>query len=164
MNEEYQTDLLDKFDEGYSELVTFGHAHGPVALNGLLQLLGGQKKHIPKPSAFWDGLAREIRNEEIRLRFTGNNLADLSQDYDLTERQLREIVRTEPKRYARPTDPLCPAKLLPEKHEAIAVRASEYGVSRSSLLDAIINIAFDDPDFEDKLAARMDRVPLKLVV
>lgn len=87
-----QLELLGQFDADYSPLVRIGYRIGPQALTVVLEELQGQKPHIPSPDHFWDRLAREVRNEQMRAEFNGRNLAELAARYQLAERYVRRIV------------------------------------------------------------------------
>lgn len=109
--------LLALFDEHYNPFVTLGHRLGPDALNVVLEELGGQKPHIPQPQNFWSGLEREVRDEQIRGQFRGNNYVELADEYGLSERQIRQIVDSQRREYKR----------APETTKAVHVPNELYG-------------------------------------
>lgn len=84
--------VLEHFSPEHSPLIEIGQRIGPDALNAVLEVLGGQKPHIPKAETFWASLEREIRNERIRARFMGNNHQELADESGLDVRQIYYIV------------------------------------------------------------------------
>lgn len=88
-----QSELLNCYSEEHpSDLVQLGKQIGADNLNRVLSVLGGRNVYVPTGEQFWKGLYREIRNEEMRAKFRGNNIKELALEYDLDERQVRRIV------------------------------------------------------------------------
>lgn len=72
--------------------VELGKQIGPENLTLVLAALGGKNVYVPTPDGFWGQLVKEVRDTEIRARFKGNNLRELSLEYQMSERHLRRIV------------------------------------------------------------------------
>lgn len=67
---------------------TLGHPRGTLALRAVCEKWGGETCYIPSQTE----LFLAVRNEEIRLRFRGDNYGELALIYKITERQVRRIV------------------------------------------------------------------------
>lgn len=87
-----EAELLSAFDPAHSPLVELGQRIGPEALNCVLEVLGGEKRHVPTRENFWASVQREIRDQEIRARFNGRNLHQLADEYHLHWRMIYRIV------------------------------------------------------------------------
>lgn len=85
-------DLLVHFSPDHSAWVSVGHRIGGSALATLLEELGGTNLHVPTLEHFRLALWRRLRDEDIRARFRGNNYHEISADYGLSPRQIRNIV------------------------------------------------------------------------
>ena len=155
-----QAELLERFDDEFSEFVALGHRIGVDRLNAVLEHLGGMKPHVPTPAAFWTGLVREARNSEIRARFRGNNLEQLALEFDLSPRQLREVLRAKEKRYKPRSPTTRPVQLSGEHFDAVAGRARAHGVQMRTMLDAIVACALEDPRLDEKVRARFTQLQL----
>lgn len=137
-----RVDLLSKFDVTYSDLVALGQRIGPDALNAVLETFGGQKIHVPTVTSFWSGLAREIRNEEIRARFRGNNLDELAHDYAMSEKQLRNVLaRRGRKREGGVRSARAVIACSTNKATSIRALAVRRGVSMRTCVDQLIDAA-----------------------
>lgn len=147
--------LLEAFDPQYSPLVELGHELGPEVLERLLRKMGGQKPHIPSPENFWGNLEREVRDQRIRDRFRGNNYAELALEHDLSERQVREIVKSSPRNYKRPPDPRVPVKLPAELHGGLAAEAKRMNVAARDLAAALLEEALADAAMMNRVAQRL---------
>lgn len=55
----------------------------------LASLRGGQELYIPKR----ESLEREARDRDIRARFDGGNYRALAEEFRLSERQIRKILK-----------------------------------------------------------------------
>lgn len=65
-----------------------GHPKGTLALKTVCEKWGGEAVYIPSKTEFF----LIARNEEIILKFHGDNYEELALEYKLTERQVRRIV------------------------------------------------------------------------
>ena len=61
----------------------------PRCFKALLKELGGTRQYFPSPAA----RLRRIRNEQIRAIFRGDNLDEIAQLFNLTTRQVRNILK-----------------------------------------------------------------------
>lgn len=85
--------LLECYDDtAPDDLLQLGKQIGVENLDKVLAVLGGGKCYIPTQEGFWGKLHRQVRDEEMKARFRGNNLTELCQDYQLGKRQVRRIV------------------------------------------------------------------------
>lgn len=149
--EAQQKGLLSMFDDEYSPLVAFGQAAGPEALNELLDILAGQKPHIPTKEHFWGGLAREVRDHMIRGQFNGRNYAELGFMYDLDERHVRRIVHREARTYSSGTPTKRTMTVSPEHHDRLQAMADARGVTLRSVIDAVLAVALDQSDIDERV-------------
>lgn len=140
---EDKAQLLERFSDEYSPLVKLAKAIGPEGIDRLLLELGGSKPHIPTPGNFWSLLAREARDEEIRARFTGNNYAQLSMEYGLCERQLREIMAASHRKYVRLPEPKKTVHVPDTHYQGYADLAAAYGVPVRRVLECVLETALD---------------------
>lgn len=151
-NSTEQAELLERFDDDFSEFVALGKRIGPVALNELLEVFGGQKPHIPKANSFWRSLEVTVRNETIRTQFRGNNIEQLALEYELSERQLRNIVAGP--RYVRyPTrEPPRSLKLSEARFAHVQQVAARNGVTLRAAHEALMAIVLSLPDLQRRVA------------
>ncbi len=143
------------FDDEYNSLVAFGHRCGVNALDDLLQILGGQKPHIPTPRNFWVTLQREARDEEVRTRFRGNNYEQLAMEYELSERQVRRIVNNEPRCYAKPKPVRSTLSVRSEHHQRLANLSTALNVPLRVVVDVALAIVCEADDLSDQVALRI---------
>lgn len=61
---------------------------GLDAFRQLVRVYGGLTMYIPKA----DNFRRDLRNDEIREKFTGKNYRQLAQEYELSDVMIRQIV------------------------------------------------------------------------
>lgn len=128
-------DLLEQFDHEFNDYVAFAKEQGPEALNALLERLGGQKVHVPTLVNFWTGLQRQVRNEDMRARFRGNNYKQLAIEYGVSEREARRIIHCAPRKYSPKTPPHRPVKLPDWLHAELAEIVDREGVTFSKALE-----------------------------
>lgn len=57
----------------------------------LAQNYGGAMIYIPK----YDSIAKDLRNEKIKSEFNGGNYKELMKKYNLSESQIRNIIKSE---------------------------------------------------------------------
>jgi len=133
-----------------------------VLLGAVFDVLGGQKPHIPTAPAFYGGLARTVRDEEIRARFKGNNLAELSEDTGLTTRQLRNIVAGRARQYKRPQEEKRPAKLTAGHYAAVNAISTQHMVPICQVLEVLLDVALSAPDIEQQLRAAFPQVVMRM--
>ncbi len=148
--------LLDDSTESDYDWVTIGKEIGARNLLVVLDLLGGQKPHVPYASSLVHRLERAYRDRSIRRRYTGNNLEVLAQDFHLSTRQIREIVRTRPRTWPRRPDPMRPAKLTETKHNTIADFADCLGVPQCRALDVLLDAALASPEVKAALNRQLN--------
>lgn len=155
-----QAKLLEIFDDDFSEMVALGKRIGPAALNSLLEIFGGQKPHIPTVHAFWRSLEVTVRNEEIRARFRGNNLRQLVLEYELSERQLRNIVAGE--RYVRPplSAPPRSFKLSEARASQVQALAEGHHMTLRAMHEILIAVVLALPDLQQRVAAEIGQLNL----
>lgn len=84
--------ILESYGPDAGPMVRLARRIGPAAMDAVLEELGGERPALPEPDAFWRGLWRRMRDEQIRAQFRGNNLAELAQRHGLCERHVRRIV------------------------------------------------------------------------
>jgi Mor family transcriptional regulator len=87
--------LLEKFSPDhprYGQLIELGRRLGAAGLNELMEMWGGEKKHIPEAATFWEKLFREVRNEEIKAKFNGRNYDSLAEEYQMDVRSMYRII------------------------------------------------------------------------
>lgn len=65
-----------------------GHPKGTLALKAVCEKWGGEAVYIPSQTE----LFLAVRNEEIRLKFRGDNYEELALASNLTVRQIRNII------------------------------------------------------------------------
>lgn len=82
--------LLEQYAPGDSPLIDLAKRFGPAAMDVVLDACGGE--WLPEKASFWAGLARRVRDEQIRTAFRGNNISELAALHGLSERQVRRIV------------------------------------------------------------------------
>lgn len=160
---EQQLALLDTFSDEHNEFVALGKRIGPDALNAVLETLGGQKPHVPTPTSFWSGLVREVRDEKVRARFRGNNIDELAQEFELSERHIRNILATSKQRRAvARSESTRPVQVSVSRYDAVAGLAAEYVVPMRTMIDALLDIALSlDPEISKmKLRERLPQLQL----
>ena len=150
--------LLDENQDQSSEWVVIGKAIGANNLVVVLEVLTGQKKHIPYPASIVQQLTRAKRDQEIRRRHTGNNLESLAKEHKLSERQIREILRTTPRSTQRTRDTLRSAKLTEKTHQAVASMAETRGIPQSRALHALVTAALESPETKKQVDLQLRRV------
>lgn len=148
-----KTDLLSKFDKEYNSFVRIGQAIGPAALGVVLAEFGGQKPHIPTESNFYNNLFREVRNEEIRAKFDGRNYEQLSITYGLCEKQVRTIIHSQAKQYAKPKDNHQTVKISSTHHEALTDLADRHACTMHHVVSLLLDMALQSPELCERLRA-----------
>ena len=86
--------LADQFKPEYHPMLEVISAIGIEAAQRLMLLFGGEKLHVPTPEIFWERLKRETRNQEIFNRYTGRNIAQLAEEYELSRQSIYKIVNS----------------------------------------------------------------------
>lgn len=76
----------DDFPEKYQMVVEIVGIEKAIEMS---KMMGGTLQYIPK----LDDIDRKIRNAKIKSEFTGYNVAELAARYNLTEVQIRTIVK-----------------------------------------------------------------------
>jgi len=66
----------------------FGKRDGKVIVRAIMEEVGGLRVSIPS----YDDLYRHQRDELIRKKFNGQNVEELSINFDLSKRHIRRIV------------------------------------------------------------------------
>lgn len=77
---------IEDLDERYKNIVE------RVGIKGFMELIkevGGINFYVPKIDTFF----KEARNKKIRQNYNGYNLKELSKKYNLTQRQIRNILK-----------------------------------------------------------------------
>ena len=98
MTIEQKQRLLNSSDKG-NELVLIGQRIGVEALTAVLDILGGTtgcETYIPSPQNFFGRLQRDIRDADIRERWTHGNTSDLAAQYGISPRRVLQIVQLDP--------------------------------------------------------------------
>lgn len=157
------SELLAEFSDEYNELVAFGKQHGVEALDALLELLGGQKPHIPMRDNFWTGLQREIRNRSLRERFNGRNYGQLAMEEHISEREVRRIIHSEERKYAPKETAPRPMKVSASHHDRICDLAERCNLSLYDMLDSLLARVLNDESLEEDLRAEHGE-QMKMVV
>ena len=89
MNDILENNLtIDLIPDGNYKLIA--QAIGVDNLLKLSGILGGTTFYIPTKDKF----LRVIRDEKIRREFNGYNVSELSKRYSITDKWVREIVKT----------------------------------------------------------------------
>lgn len=148
------TELAAKVDGMASE------GMGRQVLNAMFELWGGHKIHVPEGHAFYNLLARTARDEEIRAKFRGRNIAELAQDYELTTRQVRNIIASDARRYKRPQEAKRPAKLTANHHEKMEALAMEYTVPLCEVVEVLLDMALEQENLKEHLREKFPQVTL----
>lgn len=136
-----KTELLECFDKDFNVFVEFGREYGVEALEAMLQKLGGTKPHVPMADSFWAKLKKAVRDEEMRARFTGNNIEQLGIDYELDPRQVRNIVTSRSMLYKRPRQPGTSVTLQRENYDACVSLAEDLEMPIKTVANAIMESA-----------------------
>lgn len=146
--------LLGMFGEEHSEFIAIGKALGPEGLDKLLAMLGGQKPHIPTPDNFWQGLAREARDEEMRRKFRGHNQQELAIEYEMSERQVRRILAA-PARERRHAEPVKSLKLSITNYVRVSMLAQRYKLSARGMHNVLVDVALQLPNLDELVRAAL---------
>lgn len=155
LSKDERFELLGMFAEEYHPLVALGHRCGLTAMETVMDLLGGEKPHIPTSANFWRHLTLTARDEEIRLRFVGNNYRELAMDYGLDERHVRRIVRREAGGVM-----LRAVEVADDRTEDPVMRlAKRLGHSRAAVVEALAAIALGQPGVEELVKECLGGVP-----
>ncbi|MEE8574946.1 MAG: Mor transcription activator family protein [Thermodesulfobacteriota bacterium] len=83
-------DFLAEVEELLNEAK--GSPQGSIALKEVCERYQGTAVYIPLFSAVY----RAYRDEQIRLNFKGKNYKELAEKWELSERQVRNIVKSGP--------------------------------------------------------------------
>lgn len=84
--------LLERFAAEQDPFVAIGQRFGVDALDAILGIFGAGTISVPSRENFWKRLERTLRDERIRAEFTGHNHAELAERWDMTTRQVRNIL------------------------------------------------------------------------
>lgn len=90
--------ILNSSDKG-DELVLIGQRIGAEALTAVLDILGGTtgcETYIPSPQNFFERLQRDIRDADIRERWTQGNTRVIAAQYGISPRRVLQIVHSDP--------------------------------------------------------------------
>ena len=83
------TDYNITIEDLPEELATLAEKIGLESTLKIVSAYGGTSLYIPKA----DRVAREARNRKICDEFNGKNTGDLARKYNLSESQIREILK-----------------------------------------------------------------------
>lgn len=84
--------LLERFAAQHDPFVEIGQRFGVDMLDAILDIFGAGTLSVPSRDNFWKRLERDLRDERIRAEFSGHNHAELAERYDVTSRQVRNIL------------------------------------------------------------------------
>jgi len=135
--------LLCEFDPEFNPLVEIGKRIGAKNLDVVMEVLGGQKPHIPMQHNFYESLGRELRNEEMRDKFTGNNYGQLSVEFNLSLRRTRIIVDKKRREYKRAQENMKPIKASESVYGEIRVLSERHQIPMHKVLTAICDFVFE---------------------
>lgn len=134
-NDERDLDaLLNAFGIEFHLLIEVGQAIGAENLNKMMNVLGGQKPHIPTEQNFWGLLEREQRNEQIRAKFKGNNYEQLASEFDLSPRQVREVIHVNRRRAPRKAEKMRPVKCKMGMYNALFMLSRKHNAPMHQVL------------------------------
>lgn len=156
--------LLAQFGDDYSPLVELIRRLGPEQGEVVLEVLGGTKPHIPTAVNFWGSLSREVRDEMIRVRFRGNNLAELISEFGLSERQLRYILHgaTHHKKPQKSYDKTLKISMC--NHETLTLLANDFDCSLKQISDAMVTVVAGRMDVLREIRQHIDGIPAMVAV
>ena len=142
-----KTDILDVFTDDYNPMVFLAKQAGTEVADSFMQYCGGTKPHIPTTENFWLGLATEVRDVNIRNRFDGGNYEQLGMEFDLGERQIRNIVHKEQRPQFRQADNAKALRFRPDVVGQLVKAAARYGddVSLAAVANVIVAAAAELP-------------------
>lgn len=129
-----EKDLLGEFESEFNPLVEIGQRIGAENLNVVMEVLGGQKPHIPMQHNFYAGLEREQRDQTMRKQFEGNNYGQIAMEFGLSLRQTRIIVDKKPREYSRGNETMKPVKANEAVYDEIKKLADLHQVPMHKVL------------------------------
>ena len=141
--------LLHEFDPEFNPLVEIAKRIGAENFDVVMEVLGGQKPHIPMQHNFYASLEREQRNEEIRNKFEGNNYGQLSVEFGLSLRQTRIIVDKKRKEYKRGHENMRPIKASESAYDEIHLLSDRHQIPMHKVLSVMHDFIseFHQPEF-----------------
>lgn len=151
------SETLECFGENHSDMVVLGKKLGTHAVREICGLMGGRKVHVPEfDNLVWD-LKRTVRDEELRTKFRGNNLAELAMDYGMSARQVHRILHGDRKVYLRNHERTKGLRTSQLFHARMLVLAQLYGVPVRQVVDAVIAVGLASAELSTTLAGAQAR-------
>lgn len=86
-------DVLGGMDPTFSYMVELGQSIGAANLNKMMDMMGGQNRHVPTTENFWGAIARYMRDQMILTQFDGKNYEELAAIYDCTTMSIRRSIK-----------------------------------------------------------------------
>lgn len=151
------SETLECFADNHSDMVVLGKKLGTHAVREICGLMGGRKVHVPEfDNLVWD-LKRTVRDEELRVRFRGNNLAELAQQYRMSARQVHRILHGDRKVYLRNHERTKGLRTSQAHHARMLALAQQYGLAVRHVVDAVIAAGLASVDLTATLAGAQAR-------
>lgn len=142
------SETLECFGENHSDMVVLGKKLGTHAVREICGLMGGRKVHVPEfDNLVWD-LKRAVRDEELRTKFRGNNLAELAMDYGMSARQVHRILHGDRKKYMRDHERTKGLRTSDKYHARIIALAEEHGMRVRMVVDRVLAAGFATLDLK----------------
>jgi len=85
--------VLKGMDPSFSYMVELGQSIGAENLNEMMEVMGGQNRHVPTAENFWAAIARYLRDQMILKQFNGKNYEELAETYDCTTMSIRRSIK-----------------------------------------------------------------------
>lgn len=141
-------ETLECFDDNHSDMVLLGKKLGTGAVREICSLMGGRKVHVPEfDNLVWQ-LRRTVRDEEIRVKFRGNNLAELALAYGMSARQVHRILHGDRKKYVRDNERTKGLRTSCAHHARILALAQEHGMRVRMVVDRVLAAGFATLDLK----------------
>lgn len=146
------TETLECFDERHSDMVALGKTLGAGAVREMCKLMGGRKVHVPEfDNLVWQ-LKRTVRDEELRAKFRGNNLAELAAEYRMSARQVHRILHGDRKIYLRDHERTAGLRTSRANHGRILALAQQHGLAVRQIVDTVIDAGLASTELTASLA------------
>lgn len=144
-------EALEWFDAEHSDMVALGKRLGAPAVRVVCEVFGGRKVHVPEFDNLVIALRREARDEEIKRKFRGNNLAELAHEYRLSARHVHRILHGD--RSARLTQREITRGLRcgVDLYERVVSLAGEHHIGVRDVVDVALTIGLRSPELDDML-------------
>lgn len=149
--------LLSCFDDQASDMVALTKRIGVDAMRVVCEVLGMRKVHVPSFDGFVRATRRRVRDEELRVKYRGDNLGELAAQYDLSEERVLRIVSGKNVKRGSGEDRTKPLRASPVYHTRITAIAARTGAGMREVVDCALRIGLSAPDFDAELKTRYGR-------